>query len=127
MNANREFLKLAGIALFAIIGAGAAAACSSDDNAAPSQTTLGDGAATDSTTPGDETGSSGSSSGSTSGSSSGSGSSGSTSDAGGDGGALCDPTATIGGSNSYNTCSSFGCAGKYDNAAHKVPNPLPTL
>ena len=40
--------------------------------------------------------------------------------------ATCNSCAVTGGNDSYNTCSPFGCAGKYDNAAHGVPNPLPT-
>jgi hypothetical protein len=134
MNANHKFLKFAGIALVAVAGPIAALACSSSSgNAAPSEPVLEGGPDMDSTMPGDEGGSSGSSSGSGSGSSSGSGSgagsgssSGGSGDSGPDASAVCDPSATVGGANSYNTCSSFGCAGKYDNAAHHVPSPLPT-
>ncbi len=125
MNDNPMFLKLAGIALLATAGSLVAVACSSgDDNAAPS--TIEAGALNDATTsPGEDSASSGSSSGSSSGASSGSSSGGN--DAGVDASATCDPTATVGGSNSYNTCSTFSCAGKYDNAANGVPNPLPPL
>src|SRR5580704_6459616 len=133
MNANPKFLTLAGAALVAIAGAVAAVACSGDDNAAPSMPVLEAGS------PGDDgsTSSSGSSGGSSSGSSSGTDGGGSA-DTGtapactpdGGTGATCNSCAYInssGNNDGYNTCSSFGCQGNYNNTAHGVPSPLPTL
>lgn len=131
MKTNMTFLKLAGIALLAMAGSAAASACSSDDNAAPTGPTVLDSGSPDGTT-GDDSGNAGGDSG---GSSSG-GDSGNGSDAHVDAGppctpdggatAICNSCATVGGNDSNNTCSPFGCAGFYNNATHGVPSPLPS-
>jgi hypothetical protein len=129
MNATSKSLKLALVALLAMAGSAAASACSSDDNAAPTGPTVLDSGSPDGTT--EDSGNSESDSG---GSSSG-GDSGSGTDAKSDaapctpdGGAsaTCNSCATVGGNDSLNTCSAFGCAGYYNNAMHGVPSTLPS-
>ncbi len=130
MNTTSKFLKLAGIALLAMAGSAAASACSSDDNAAPTGPTVLDSGSPDGTTGDDSGNSEPDSGGSSSGGDSGSGAD-AKSDAAPctpDGGAAakCNSCATIGGNDSLNTCSAFGCAGFYNNATHGVPSPLPS-
>jgi hypothetical protein len=126
MNAHPKFLNLAALALVAIAGSVAVAACSSDDNAAPGMDVLDSGS--DSTASSSGSGSSSGSSGSSSGDAGGD-----AADAGpactpdGGAGATCNSCAVIGGNDTYNTCSSFNCQGPYNNATHGVPSPLPPL
>jgi hypothetical protein len=125
MKANLTTLKFGVVALLAIAGATGAVACSSDDSNGGPGPTIEAGASSSGSGSG-SSGSSGSSSGSSgsSGSSSGSSSSSSggscTSDA-----SVCNSCATIA-TDPAHTCSQFGCAGFYDNAAHGVPNPVPS-
>ncbi len=108
MNPNLRIVKSACLAALGIGIAIAAAACSSDDNNSSPTVDSGSPGNPDATmmmtTPdGSMTTSP-------------------------DGGAVtCEPDAGIGGSDTHNTCSTWGCAGFYDNAAHMVPSPLPTL
>jgi hypothetical protein len=122
MKANLTTLKFGIVALLAIAGATGAVACSSDDSSNNQGPTIEAGVSSS----GSGSGSSGSSGGSSGSSSSSGGSSGSssgascTSDA-----STCNSCATIA-TDPSNTCSQFGCAGFYDNAAHGVPNPVPS-
>jgi hypothetical protein len=132
MKANLTTLKFGIVALVAVAGAIGAAACSSDDssnNPGPSLeagTTSSSGGSSGASSSGSSSGGSG---GSSSSSSSG-GSSSSSSSSGGnctpDASANCNSCSTIANGDPSHACSPFGCAGFYDNAAHNVPNPVPS-
>jgi hypothetical protein len=136
MKTNPMMLKFAGLALVTMAGAGAFIACSSDDNAAPTGPVLtddGGGSSGASSSGASSSGASSSGASSSGASSSGASSGGDAGDAGPvcapDGGtsAVCNSCATVGGDDPYNACSAFPCQGKYDNTAHNVPSPLPTV
>jgi hypothetical protein len=106
MNTNLRIVKSACLAALGISIAIATAACSSDDN--NSSPTVDSGTPnTDATMTTQPDGST-------------------TTTPDGAAAPTCDPDAGIGGSDTHNTCSTWGCAGFYDNKAHMVPNPLPT-
>jgi hypothetical protein len=141
MKTNPMMFKLAGLALVTMAGAGVFIACSSDDNNGPGPV-IGDDSGASSSGTGSSgasssgTGSSGASSSgasSSGASSSGASSSGASSSSSGgscvpDGGAAatCNSCATLT-NDQYNRCSSYGCAGFYNNSTHGVPATLPTL
>jgi hypothetical protein len=125
MNAHHNLLKLVGFAFVAVVGSSlAVSACSSNSNN-PGPSNVLDSGTQDANSGGDDS--------STPGPDGGTPVVDSGSDTGVDAGPACTPdggaTATCnscavqGVTDSYNTCSPFGCQGKYDNAMHMVPVP----